>query len=499
MPSTPRAPRSPLRWVGLVAGPTLALAAWAWLPASYVGVEGVEVPFTPAGRLALALMLWMGTWWLTEAVDVAVTALLPLVFLPLTGARTLQEVAAPYAHPLIFLFAGGFLMALSMQRWGLDRRIALLTLRVVGTRPASLVGGFMLATAVLSACVSNTATTAMMLPIALSILHLVVGEGAAAASGRPEHRRLATCLMLAIAYAASIGGLATLIGSPTNGIFAGNADEHFGDSIGFLEWLGVGLPVAAVMLPATWWYLTRVAFRVGREPIEGSAETVRASLAGMGPVRAGEWTTLAVFLLAALGWMTRPLLERLVPGLSDAGIAVAAGLALFALPVGPGRAGFALDWPILRKLPVGILVLFGGGLSLALTVHATGVADFLGSRAAATGELPPLATVLAITAAMIFLTELTSNTATAATMLPILASLAPALGLHPYELMVPATLGASCAFMMPVATPPNAIVFSSGYVTVPQMCRAGFALNLVAIAVVTGATFPVVRWVLGAG
>ncbi len=490
--------RLTLRWIGLVGGPALALAAWTWLPVEYADIAGETVPFERSGRLALALMLWMGTWWLTEAIDVAATALLPVVFLPLTGARTLEEAAAPYAHPLIFLFIGGFLMALSMQRWSLDRRIALLTLRAVGTRPVALVGGFMLATAVLSACVSNTATTAMMLPIALSILHLVLGSDEDLSNARPEHRRLATCLMLGIAYAASIGGLATLIGSPTNGIFAGNAAERFGDSISFQRWLLVGLPVAVVLLPATWWYLTRIAFRVGSEPIEGSDETIRATLRGLGRARPGEWATFLVFVTAAVGWMTRPLFEPFLPGLSDAGIAITAGLALFVIPVAPSRGEFALDWNTARRLPFGILLLFGGGLSLAQTIHATGVADFLGSRASALEGLPPIVLVALVTTGMVFLTELTSNTATAATLLPILASLAPALGLHPYELMIPATLGASCAFMMPVATPPNAIVFSSGYVTIPEMCRAGFALNLVSIAVISAATFPIVRWIVDA-
>ena len=497
MTGAPRDRRSPLRWAGLCLGPLLALAAWSLAPHEYVDSAGEVVAFGPAGRITLALMLWMGTWWLTEAVDVAATALLPLLVLPILGARPALDVARAYVHPLVFLFVGGFLMALSMQRWKLDRRIALWTLVVVGTRPRALVGGFMVATAVLSASVSNTATTAMMLPIALSILRLVLGEDerAAFSSSDPRHRALATCMMLSIAYAASIGGLATLIGSPTNGVFAGNAEERFGDSIGFARWLQVGLPVSAVMLPCVWWYLTRVAYRLGDEAIEGSAETIRENLRGLGRVGRGEWVTFVVFVLAATSWTLRPLLARHVPGLTDAWIAVIAGALLFVVPVSLRERTFTMNWKTAKRMPVGILFLIGGGLGLAQSVHATGVADFIGSSAASLRGLPPLVLVLAITTAMVFLTELTSNTATAATLLPILASLAPALGLHPYELMVPATLASSCAFMMPVATPPNAIVFSSGYVSVAQMCRTGLAVNGFAIAVIAVATFTVVRWV----
>lgn len=488
----PSRARRVVRWIGLLGGPLLALAAYAALPETYVDAAGARVALPPAGRATLALMAWMGTWWLTEAIDVAATSLLPLAYLPLSGAAGIEAAARPYADPLIFLFVGGFLLALSMQRWGLDRRIALIALRVVGTRPSFLVGGFMVTTAVLSAFVSNTATTAMMLPIALSLVAVVGGE-----SDGGRARNLAPCLMLAIAYSASIGGVASLISSPTNGILAAFSRGTLGREITFLGWLAIGTPLSVAFLPLCWLLLTRVLHPLPREELTGGAEAVRAARAALGPMKRGEWITFAVFSLTAMGWMTRPWLQRWLPGLSDPGIAITAGLALFALPVAPRRGEFALDWDTARHLPFGVLFVFGGGLSLAAAVQASGVAEFLGAQAVAAAGLPPLLVIALVTAAVVFLTELTSNTATAATLLPVLAALAPGLGLEPYLLLVPATLAASCAFMMPVATPPNAIVFGSGLVDVPQMARAGLWLNLLSIALITALAATLLPWVWG--
>ncbi|MHC4990085.1 MAG: SLC13 family permease [Planctomycetota bacterium] len=523
--------RSRVQWLGLVAGPLLALSCYLLLPGSYLDAGGQSTALTPAGRATLALMAWMATWWLTEAIDISATALLQLALLPVVnyaefpGASVggqakaaMRAAATPYASDVIYLFLGGFLLAGSMQRWGLDRRIALLTLRVVGTRPVNMIAGFMLATAVLSGFVSNTATAAMMLPIAMSVITLFrqrEGDGPEA-TRTTEH--LALSLMLGIAYAASIGGIATIVGTPPNGIFvdfvSSTLDEQYRRDISFARWLGVGVPLAAIMLPVTWLLLTRVLYRVPRTPLAGGRELIEGQYRALGPASAGEWATFIVFMLLAGAWIFRPLLvrvdlaagaETLRPfgGLTDAGLAMIAGVTLFIIPVDRRARRFAMDWETARKVPWGILVLFGGGLSLAAAVQRHGVAEFIGSQVPGLEGLPvapivrAMLLVLIVTTILVFLTELTSNTATTATLLPVLAALAPGLGLHPLLLLIPAVIGASCAFMMPVATPPNALVFGFGYVTIPQMCRAGLWLNIIGILVITLLTFTVVAPLMG--
>jgi sodium-dependent dicarboxylate transporter 2/3/5 len=515
-PAQTRAQRA-VHWIGLGAGPLLAALVYLVLPEEFRDPDGRLVPFTTAGRATLAVMVWMGTWWLTEAIDISATALLPIVVFPLLGIASIRQATAPYARDLIFLFMGGFLLALSMHRWGLDRRIALITLRIVGTRPRNMVAGFMLATAVMSAFVSNTATTAMMLPIALSVLGLVMrgggdgGSSSVTAAG-DTGRHFALCLMLGVAYAASIGGVTTIIGSPPNGILVGFMAQEIGApyqrQISFAGWLLVGLPLAAIFLPLTWWLLTSVIYPIRLRRIEGGPAMIESEYSRLGPAGRGEWTTFVVFGCTALAWMFRPLLQdaalgggedawRPLAGLSDAGIAMAGGLVLFVIPVDVGRRQFVMDWTTAGRLPWGILVLFGGGLSLAAAVTANGVAEFLASLTLGFAGVPPLAIVIVVVAAVIFLTELTSNTATTATLVPILAGLAPGLGVHPYLLIVPAALAASFAFMMPVATPPNAIVFASGHITIPQMCRAGLWLNLLGVAVIPTLMLLIVMRVLG--
>jgi len=477
--------RSVVSWIGLLAGPLAALAVRLLLPHEYLDGVGEAVELSAAARATMAVMAWMAVWWLSEAVDIAVTALLPIVLFPLVGVGSVAEATAPYASSVIFLFMGGFVVALSMQRWGLDRRIALAALRLVGTKPVNMIGGFMLATALLSAFVSNTATTALMLPIGLSVIALA---RQAEDEGGPERRNFPLALMLAIAYAASIGGLATIIGTPPNLFLVGFLHDNRQIEVSFVGWLRIGLPLVAVMLPLAWLVLTRWVYPVERRPIPGAAALIEKAYAALGPVSRGERITLAVFLAAATAWITRPLLAAWTIGgfhplgrLSDTGIAMLAALALFVLPVDLSEREFAMDWATAEKLPWGVLILFGGGLSLAAAVERHQVAEFLGAQARAFSGWPEVAVVLLVTTATIFLTELTSNTATAATLVPILAALAPGLGIDPLRLVIPATLAASCAFMLPVATPPNAIVFGSGQVTLPQMARAGFWLNLLAI------------------
>jgi len=487
--------------VGLLVGPPLAAAAALLLPESYAAADGSQVAFGPGGRATVAVTVWMATWWLSEAIPVYATALLPLVVLPLLGAASMKSAAAPYAHPLIFLFMGGFLLALSMERWGLHRRIALRALGVVGTQPDRMIGGFMAVTALLSMWVSNTATAVMMLPVALSVIELVRrGEPAESAV-----RAFATALLLSIAYAASIGGLATPIGTPPNLFLLSFMKAQLGRDISFVRWMGVGLPLVVVFLPLTWLLLTRLLYPVQFPRIEGGDALVAARRRELGPMNRGERITFVVFMLACTLWVTRPLWSALevsgvrpFEGLSDTGIAMLAAVLLFVSPVDWRAHRMTLDWETAVKLPWGILVLFGGGLSLAAAIDSNGVGELIASQVAGFAGAPSLLLVLGVTAGVVFLTELTSNTATAATLIPILAALAPGLGVEPMLLIVPAALAASCAFMLPVATPPNAVIFGSGEVSIPEMARAGLWLNLVGIVLITALAYLVMLPLLAA-
>jgi solute carrier family 13 (sodium-dependent dicarboxylate transporter), member 2/3/5 len=510
--------RDRIQLAGLFGGPLLALLAYLTLPEHYTGVDGQLLALDEGARATIAVMVWMATWWLTEAIDISATALLPIAAFPVFGILSVGQATAPYGSELIFLFMGGFIIALSMQRWGLDRRVALFALRIVGSRPANIIGGFMLVTAAISMWVSNTATTAMMLPIALSVIDLVLKQHTDTTlreSGLPDEgtpgRNFALSLMLGIAYAASIGGIATIIGSPPNGILVQFVALEYGREISFAEWLLIGGPVTVVFLPIAWALITWVLYPIRIDRIEGGQALFESEFRRLGPMNRGERITLIVFALTALLWILRPLLAGLtlgtgdaawqpLAGLSDGGIAIVAALALFVIPVGAqavsrlhdrgagsgvSKSGFVMDWATAEKLPWGILILFGGGLSLAAAVQANGVAEFIGAQTGFLRGMPTIVLVLAVTAGMIFLTELTSNTATTATLVPILAGLAAGLAVAPEMLIIPATIAASCAFMMPVGTPPNAIVFGSGYVTIPQMAKAGFWLNIIGVVIVT--------------
>ncbi|HMN94884.1 MAG TPA: SLC13 family permease [Phycisphaerales bacterium] len=540
MQATPSTFVSRLRLIALPGGPLLALAIYLLLPEQFERVAAAAdggalrttAEFTAAGRATLAMMAWMATWWLTEAIDISATALLPLALFPPLGIASFREAAAPYAGEIIFLFMGGFMIAAAMQRWNLDRRIALIGLRMTGTSPRGMVLGFMIATAFLSMWVSNTATAAMMLPIAISVIALVSGGGArqaeaggGAAPGARRAPKFALALLLGIAYAASIGGIATLIGSPPNGIAARFIAENYVDpatgepvEMTFARWLPIGLPFTIIFLPLTWVLLTFVLHRPEIDRIEGGDALVRNELARLGRLSRGEWITLAVFVATATLWIGRPFLTSSlgawsiggdpnasppVPGiepfrhLTDGGVAILAAIVLFALPASARPLRPTLDWQSAVQIPWGILILFGGGLSLAAAVGANGVADFIGAQAAHFAGIPPIVVVLATTTMIVFLTELTSNTATTATMVPLLAALAPGLGVDPYLLIIPATIAASAAFMMPVATPPNAMVFATGEVTIPQMCWTGLWLNLLAVILITLIGYFVVVPMLG--
>ena len=440
-----------------------------------------------AGWHVAALAVLMAVWWVTEAVPIAATALLPLVLLPLLGIVDIDAAAAPYANPVIFLFMGGFLIAAALQRCGLHRRIALSIVRVGGTSATRLVGSFMAATAFISMWVSNTATVAMLLPMALAVIELVEEHGQREGDGQASTGELAVALLLGLAYAANIGGLGTLIGTPPNALLAGFMAESYGRTIGFVEWMLLGVPLVIVALPLAWLLLTRFLHPLRGIGIAGGRQAIVEQARALGRLSRAEWTVGVVTALTAAAWLGRPLLVAAAPGLSDAGIAIAGALLLFLLPVS-GRGDRALTWENAEQLPWGVLVLFGGGLSLAHAIQVTGLAGWIGQALAGAASWPALLILVLVTTVVCFLTELTSNTATAAALLPVVAALALAIGTDPLQLAVPTALAASCAFMMPVATPPNAIVYGSGRVSMPQMIRAGIWLNFLMIALVTVAT-----------
>ena len=432
----------------------------------------------PAWRAA-AVGILMAIWWMTEAIPISATALLPLALFPLLGIADIRAAAVPYANPLVFLFLGGFLIAAGMERWNLHRRLALRIIAMMGPRPYAILAGFMIAAAFLSMWVSNTATALMMLPIGLSVAELV----RRADSKEVEHFTIG--LMLVIAYSCSIGGIATLVGTPPNAFFAGFMLETYDVSIGFVEWMQVGVPMALIALPVMYFVVTRVVYPIKIREIPGGAAFIDSELAAMGRMSRPEKMVMVLFIAAAVLWMTRPLLAPMIPGLSDAGIAMGVGILFFLLPVDVPKRVFLLEWNDAERLPWGLLILFGGGLSLAAAINDTGLAAWLGAQAGLIENWPVFLIILAIATTIILLTELTSNIATVAAFLPIVASIGVGLGESPLVFAVPAVLAASCAFMLPVATPPNAIVYSSEYVTIPRMARAGILLNVLFVFLVS--------------
>ncbi len=447
----------------------------------------------PAAWRTAALALLLAVWWMTEALPLGATSLLPLVLIPLLGIAPGEDAAAPYANPTVFLFLGGFLIALAVERCGLHRRAALTILAAVGSRPRNLVAGFMIATAFLSMWISNTAATLMMLPMALSVVAL---EEPGSGEVRSE---FGAAILLGVAYAASLGGLGTLIGTPPNALLAAYMAERFGFELGFGRWMLIGVPLVLVSVPLAWLILTRLVCRVGDMPLVGAGTELDSARAALGPMTRAQWLVGGITAATALAWMFRPLLEGVVPAVSDTTIAVGGALLLFTVPVSWRRREFPLEGHDIDRLPWSVLLLFGGGLSLAAAIQSSGLAEWLGTALERLGSLPAPFLVLGVVASVVFLSELASNTAAAATFLPIAGALAVGLGESPVLLVIPAALAASCGFMLPVATPPNAIVYASGRIPMSRMIRAGLALNLSMIAILTLAAFVLVPWVLGSG
>ena len=478
--------------IGLWLGPVLFVLIQLLLLSDLIHSEAMS----PAAWQVAALGLWMAIWWISEAIPIPATALLPLIVLPLTGVADIRQAAAPYANPLIFLFMGGFIIAVAMQRWNLHRRIALDIINRVGTSPRAIVLGFMLASGFLSLWVSNTATALMMLPIAMSVIALTTSHVDEHASGS---RNFAIALLLGVAYGCNIGGLGTLIGTPPNAFMAAYLLESHGVTIGFAQWMLLGLPIVAVGLPLAYLLLTRAIYPLAAENLIGGQALIDQERDQLGPLSSSEARVALIFALTATLWITRPWLQNWIPGLSDAGIAMAAALALFITPAGNRHGRALLTWPDLRDLPWGILLLFGGGLSLASAVGQSGLDEAIGQAVVSLDAWPTLIILALAVTIVIFLTEISSNTATAAAFLPILAAAAIGLGYSPAFFAIPAALAASCAFMLPVATPPNAIVYSSGLLRIETMARAGIWLNLIFILLILGAAYSLMLWVFGIG
>lgn len=460
--------------IGLVLGP----AAFLFI------LTGVHLKgLSPQGHAVLACTFWIAIWWITEAIPIAVTSLLPIVLFPLTGGLGIEATTASFGHHYIFLYIGGFILAIAIERWNLHKRIALSLILLIGANMKRIVLGFMVATAFLSMWISNTATSVMMIPIGMAIVSQLRENPAA---DRQDALIFGKMLMLAIAYSASIGGLATLIGTPPNLVLASVLREQYGIEITFAQWIMFGLPLSTILLFVCWKYLTESAFRIKMDGFPGGRKVIGAQLAEMGPISFEERLVLRVFALTALAWISRSfLLEKFIPAIDDTIIAVVAGVVLFLLPAGKDKGRAILTWEEAVKLPWGILLLFGGGLALAEGFGESGLAAWIGGQLSLLHGVS-LALLLLILVAMVnFLTEITSNLATTAMMLPILAPFALGMDVHPFILMVGATVAASCAFMLPVATPPNAVVFGSGYLKIFDMVRVGIWMNIISIVILT--------------
>lgn len=474
--------------VGLIAGP-LAASIILWLGAPPDMADGAHLP---GAWITLALLVIMAIWWVTEAVPIPVTSLLPLIVLPLSGTSSMAKVATPYMHPIVVLLMGGFIFAKAIERWGLHERIALNVVKSVGGSPAGLIGGFMIAAALLSMWISNSATSIMMMPIALSVAATIEN------GDRAGYRDFTFALLLGIAYACSIGGLGTPVGTPTNLIVLGYLNEQGNSEIGFAQWMMLGIPVVAILLPLTWLSLTRWTFKMPTADASAAREKVTERLKTLGSMTSPEWRTLFVFTVVASLWVFRRPLNNLeislnqtvltpFAGLTDHVTAIIAVLLCFLIPAGGKRekGEKLLNWDSAEQIPWGVLLLFGGGMSLAQAISSTGLSAYMGESLSIVASYPTPLLILLIVAVVLALTEVTSNIATASALMPVLGAIALETGL-PLEMMAaPVALAASCAFMLPMATGPNAVAFATGQVRLATMARAGFRINLIAIVVIT--------------
>lgn len=484
----------------------LILGITAFLILLIAPIDPAMLP-VPA-RLAAAVTVMMAIFWITQPIPIEATALIPLVAFPLLGILKPAEAAVPYADKVIFLFLGGFIIAMSMQRWGLHKRIALKIINITGTSPKRLILGFMIATAFLSMWMSNTATAMMMIPIAIAIIATVLPTKVFADMEAP-HKAFAGCLVLAVAYAAGVGGIGTLIGTPANGILAAQMALIFPQStpIDFFTWMEFGVPFVIVMIFVIWLWLTKVAYRKMPNVLVNAKEALDKEVKELGPMSRGEKNTLFVFVLTALCWIfakskdfgafTLPGLDVFIPGIDDSTIAIFGALLLFFLPISWKKQEYTMNWQWAVRIPWGILLLFGGGMCLSAGFIKSGLAQTIVGYLDVLNGVPILLIVLAIAILVTFLTELTSNTAIASVMMPILAVTAISLSVNPWILMMTAAVCSSLAFMLPVATPPNAIAYGTEYVEMKDMVTAGWFLNLIGVVIFTIFVFTIVLWAFG--
>jgi sodium-dependent dicarboxylate transporter 2/3/5 len=459
--------------IGLFLGPILFI-----LTLVFLHPEGLS----DQANAVLASAIWVAIWWITEAVSISVTALLPIVLFPLSGGLSLTETTASFGHKYIFLFVGGFVLSIAIEKWNLHKRIALSIIKIVGTNVTQIILGFMVATAFLSMWISNTATAVMILPVGMAIVSQLKDNPDTIEN---ENMIFAKALMLAIAYSASIGGMATLIGTPPNLVLAGVVQESYNTEITFSQWFMFGFPISVIFLVLCWLYLTKIAFKFKQKTFPGGSAEINRQLKELGSFSYEEKSILVVFIITALAWITRSFfLSKFIPGIDDTIIAITSAIILFVLP-SKVKGVKLLDWGDTIKLPWGILLLFGGGMALASGFEKSGLAIWIGSQMTALETVPLLLLLFVLIASVNFLTEITSNLATTAMLLPVLVSLAAAIGVHEYYLLVGATVAASCAFMLPVATPPNAVVFGSGYLEIQDMIKKGIWLNIVSIILLT--------------
>jgi len=461
--------------VGLWLGPLLA-----------VGLQFLAVPegIDRDAWIVVSLVVLMAAWWVTEAVPVAVTALLPMAVLPTAGVMTIGEAAGPYSSPTVMMLLGGFIIATSIERWGLHSRVALNIVARAGDSPSGIVAGFMIAGAVLSMWISNSATTIMLAPIAVSVAYAILGPEARSAP-------FTIAILLALAYGASIGGIATPVGTPTNLIVIGYLENEMGMTLGFAQWMSLGLPVVVVMLLACWLTVTRLGIRLDDTASAAGQAEIREALDRLGRISTPEKRVLAAFLVIALLWLFRGQLNAIrldgrypFDGVTDHVIAIAGAVCLFLIPSGDANRRL-LDWESASQIPWAILLLFGGGLSMAGAISSTGLADWLGAALGTLLDVPTLLLIAALVTFVIFATELISNVAAASALLPVIGALALAGERDPMLLFLPLAMAASCAFMLPIATGPNAIAFSTGEVSIFRMARIGFILNLFGIVLIS--------------
>lgn len=475
---------------GLFLGPLLFIILYLSIPAGFISANAYKV---------LALAAWIVCWWVTEAIPFPVTALLPLIFFPMLGVMPISKSAIPYANPIIFLFMGGFFIALALEKHRLHERIALNLIRLTGTTGNGIILGFMLATAFISMWISNTATAMMMLPIALSVVKLVIPSKEEIRSGpHSDERNFALGLMLVVGYAATLGGLATIIGTPPNVVFIGLLNDFNGQKISFGQWMLVGVPIAIILLASTYLIVTKILFPNKLDKIKGSDELIKTRLGELGTLRKEEKLVLTIFLLTSFFWVFQQTINYMLDAelLNDTNIAMAGGLLMFVIPVELKKLTFILEWKDTKNVAWGILILFGGGLCLAEGLNQTGIIQSIGGWIVSQTEYNIWFILLLITIS-VALSEMMSNVALVNIFVPVVFGIAQGLNINPILLALPVTLSASIGFMFPIATPPNAIVFSSGYIRIKDMMRAGVLLNITSIIIIWIMSLTLVKWVFG--